>query len=340
MGASQSNLNLKKVKYLEGPVSLYYLKKNNIKMFLFGDEHYSLKFACNKTNNSIDIIKFFNEIFLSTNKKIDFLIESDYSYIENKFKDNTISDSSYLSKIIKHYINKKCLIKDKKVCSQLYPYVHFHSVDYRFSNLCKSAKDINNITIMLMILTMHTQLSSNNKIILNILNTIISDLNNINTYNKLENVINNIFKCNKLNKQIEKCDSETKTKILQYKDDIFNDNRKKYEYQYNDLIQKIIKINKESNNMLSYSILGMYCGALLNMIITINCIVMDIYCISRLNGSKDNNHMKNIIIYAGALHIENYVYFLTKYMNFTLEAGTKANEKRCLDISKLPKLLF
>ena len=343
MGASQSQsnntINLKKHKYLSGPVSLYYLEKDDQKIFLFGDEHYSLRQTCKSDLDSIDFIKFLNTIFSTTEEKIDFLIESRYNYIENKdiksVKNIYIDEMSYLTKVIKFYVKKGCLISNKKNCSKSYPNVNFHSVDYRFSNLCKPVEKIQNLIEELFILMFY--LTTNNlKKILDLFKDTMESLKSYNTYSKMESLIESIFNCKKMKKQIEKCDNGIKSKILQYKNDVFKHNKKMHEESYNYITKELKEIFENSDEMFSFSMLNMHIAQLLNIIVSINTVVMDIYCLSRLFGSS----MKNVVAYTGDAHTRNYVDFLTNYMDFDLKYGGKAVNRRCLNISKVPKILF
>lgn len=339
MGISQSNLKndfqyLKNKKYLSGPVSLYYLKKGDIKILLFGDEHFSLDYSCE--NNSIDFISFLNNIF-STNKKIDFLMESSYSYIENidlKKEDIYHKEDSYITKVINYYISKGCFIRDKKECSINYPMVRFHSIDYRYSRLCAPTKVLNNIKNILVTMINKLEKSENYTYIINDFKKLMSKIYLIDSYEKIEDEIKKIFECTKMKKQIDNCDEYIRVKIIQYKNDILDMNNKKFKYQYNYIIENLKEIYEK--NSFSYTILSSYIESLYTIIVYIRSIIIDIYCLARLfRKYKTNNNMKNIIIYAGASHIENYFNFLTKYVNFTIEINTKAVRKRCIDISNI-----
>ena len=348
MGASNSiNIDLSKHKFLSGPVSLYYLKKDDQKIFLFGDEHYSLNFNCKDESKSIDFIKFLNTIFLTSNKKIDFLVEASYNYIEMKESNKKkikLPQHSYLTKVIDFYVKKGCFLSNKTNCSKDFPHVRFHSVDFRFSNLCKPVKEIYEIELYLMVLSVYLDMSMKDTIILKSLEKLMKQIKLIDNYTKLEKQINKGFECTKIKKQFDSCDSHVKSKILKYKKDAMIENSKRYKNEYDYNMNELQKIYSKKDKSFSYSILSIYVKTLFSIIISTNCIVMDIYCISRLfKNYKDNDEhtmMKNIIIYAGAMHIENYVKFLTQYMGFKMELETQATEKRCLNISKLPHLLF
>lgn len=349
MGVSNSkiNINLTKHKYLSGPVSLYYLKKNDQKIFLFGDEHFSLDYACTDKKEKIDFIKFLNTIFLTSDKKIDFLVEASYNYIEmkdSKKKKINLPHHSYLTKVIDYYVKKGCFLSDKINCSKEFPNVRFHSVDYRFSYLCNSVRKIGEIEIYLIVLNFYIQMSVKESFIIKDLDKIIPKIKYISTYEKLEEQINISFNCKKIKKQLDNCDPSIREKILKYKKNEMMNNKKKYQNFYDYNMEQLHKFYSQINKSFSYSILSMYVSNLVSIIISVNCIVMDIYCLSRLFRKYKNNNgdtmMKNVIIYAGAQHIENYLLFLREYMGFDLELGTHATEKRCLDISKLPHLLF
>jgi|688.fasta_scaffold327667_2 hypothetical protein len=344
MGINNSTLNnnLIKYKYLSGPVSLYYLKKNDKQIFLFGDEHSQLEYGCTQ-KKSINLIEFLDLIFLNSDKKIDFLVESRYYYIEPKAKIEGEQDL-YITNLIHYYIKKGCFLRDKKKCSENYPNTRFHSVDYRFSNLCKSMKYIWDNMNKLLDLSYDLDYSDKKFLIFRKFEKIMKNMKNMNTYDKLEKLINKSFNCKKLKEQIDNCDISIKNKILKYKRDVMIENNKLYKKKYNDTINKFNKMYLQKDKLFNYSFAGIYADELCNIIIYATVVIMDIYCLARLfkkfKNNDEQNMMKNVIIYAGAFHIENYLLFLTKYMNYKLELGTKATKKRCMDISKLPKLLF
>jgi len=344
MGITNSTLNnnLIKYKYLSGPVSLYYLKKNDKQIFLFGDEHSELEYGCTQ-KKSINLIEFLDLIFLNSDKKIDFLVESRYYYIEPKAKIEEELDL-YITNLIHYYIKKGCFLRDKKKCSENYPNTRFHSVDYRFSHLCKSAKYIDDNLRELLYLVNDSHSSDKKFLIFRKFEKIMKKMKNMDTYEKLEKLINKSFNCKKLKKQVNNCEISVKNKILKYKRDVMIENNKLYKNNYNYSFNKLNEMYLQKNTLFSYSITTMYLSILFNIIIDAQIIIMDIYCLARLfkkfKNNDEQNMMNNVIIYAGALHIENYFLFLTKYMNYKLEFGTKATKKRCMDISKLPKLLF
>ena len=126
---------------LNDQVLLFSLMDNSIVL-------YHTHFDSMGTPEAITTVNIHNNIITS--------LALDNSYIENKniksVQNIYIDEMSYLTKVIKFYVKKGCLISNKKNCSKSYPNVHFHSVDYRFSNLCKPVEKIQNIIETLFIL--------------------------------------------------------------------------------------------------------------------------------------------------------------------------------------------
>ena len=64
------------------------------------------------------------------------------------------------------------------------------------------------------------------------------------------------------------------------------------------------------------------------MILNVNCLVMDTYLLGRM--MKDD--YKNIIIYAGEYHINEYRYFLSKFGKYKRESKGVPKSMRCIEI--------
>jgi hypothetical protein len=331
---------------ISGPVSMYYLKKNKKRIYLFGDEHYSTDGVCNK--KSVDIIYFLDKIFKNkeinkqnnnkNNKnKIDFYLESQYSDLEKYTKEKKMSflnnikykvfgdlSHSYLLKIINYYKLKGCFMKKEKVCRNNYPNVNFHSADFRRSVKCKYTKMMedytNNIFFLLISLNYGSQI-----------NNFVSKLIKFDKYEKVKKYIILSLKCNTIKTQLKKCDNKFQSLINKYIKTQFKNYDLVYKNIYNENINAIIKGIKNKKKMFSISEMSFSIQSILGMVISMNSIVMDIYLLSKM--FKEDKNL--IFVYAGNAHIKNYVEFLQKYMNFKLISGGVARTKRCIEVKKL-----
>lgn len=332
---------------ISGPVSMYYLKKNKKRIYLFGDEHYSTDGTCNK--NSVDIIDFLDKIFKNNNNnnknqnkqnqknKIDFYLESQYSDLEKYTKEKKMSflnnikykvfgdlSHSYLLKIINYYKLKGCFMKKEKVCRNNYPNVNFHSADFRRSVKCKYTKMMedytNNIFFLLISLNYGSQI-----------NNFVSKLIKFDKYEKVKKYIILSLKCNTIKTQLKKCDNKFQSLINKYIKTKFKNYDLVYKNIYNENINAIIKGIKNKKKMFSISEMSFSIQSILGMVISMNSIVMDIYLLSKM--FKEDKNL--IFVYAGNAHIKNYVEFLQKYMKFKLISGGVAHTKRCIEVKKL-----
>ena len=326
---------------LSGPVSGYYLTDGKKKIYLFGDEHYSLEQQCSKYSKNI--IEYLDDMFLSTDVHIDFFLESNYSDIERKRKDYMMyPEHSILSILINHFKSYGCFLKDNKLCQQTFPMVRFHAADYRFTTECTPMKQVNEIweTIMIAIIILH---SRRRKSVVEILDKIHEQLKPVNTFDKIQKTIRKILNCDKLKKQIDKCSPAVQAKIHKYINDKFNYNAKVYKFSYEEIMEKFNEIYENRHEYYFISQIISCLSQIAGILIYVFIIVMDSYMISRIfKNYPDNSEemMKNIIIYAGDAHIQEYVDFLTKYMGFKIKSIAKSDEKRCLDIKHFKQPLF
>lgn len=330
---------------ISGPVSMYYLKKNKKRIYLFGDEHYSTDGVCK--DKSINIIDFLDNIFnnyknnnnqnVNNKNTIDFYLESQYSDLEKYTKEKKLSflnnikykvfgdlSHSYLLRIINYFKSKGCFMKKEKVCRNNYPNVNFHSADFRRSIKCKYTKMMEDYTNNIFLLLISVNYGAH-------INNFTSKLIKFDKYEKVRKYIIQSLKCKTIKTQLKKCDKKFQSLINKYIKTQFKNYDLVYKNIYNENINAIIKGIKNKKKMFSISEMSFSIQSILGMVINMNSIVMDIYLLSKM--FKEDKNL--IFIYAGNAHIQNYVNFLEKYMNFKLVSGGVAHTKRCIDVKKL-----
>jgi len=347
MGISNS-----KNMYLSGPTSVSIISNKNYKkkILLIGDEHFSYLNLCK--DNYVDIIKFLDNIFVNTEKKLDFFLEISYEHIEldSKFPKNfyeTMKKSEkyaegYLNKVRVYYQKYKCFYRDKKECKNKFPNVRFHNMDFRFSLKCNDAYQIiwmieflryfhfllNDENMTSLKIEHELDLLKNKKLFLNV-------LKEFKSFENLEKKINKVMKCKKMNDQIRKCDKLIQSKINKYYKEFMNQKKKEYNYIFQNHAKKLQTYINNYNSWSSITNISSTVYILMEIIIDITCIIMDIYSIARIMKKLDNDNYENNIIYAGDSHIDNYKNFFGNYLNFKTNFTGKPISKRCIDISDI-----
>lgn len=71
------------------------------------------------------------------------------------------------------------------------------------------------------------------------------------------------------------------------------------------------------------------------IVISMGCIIMDIYTISRIMKKLKNDNYENNIVYTRQTHTDNYYNFFKNYLKFNVEFIGKPDRKRCIDISNM-----
>jgi len=124
---------LGRVDYISGPISYYHLisKKYKKNIYLFGDAHQSRYNSCefilpeDLQNNVVDIVDFLEKTFMSTQKMIDFYLETPHDI---SLQIDTID---YMSEIENKFTRKNCLPVRQSECDTDFNMVRFHYIDIR-----------------------------------------------------------------------------------------------------------------------------------------------------------------------------------------------------------------
>ena len=331
---------------LSGPVSLSYLtsKKYNKNILLLGDMHFSRKGSCR--GKSKDIIKFLDEIFTSDDKKIDFFLENQYHHLNPEIpfgkvlEDDSLPDD-FLNSIREYYLNKGCFQIEKKYCKKEYPNTRFHNADYRETSE-KQCKEMAEITTQLIYKVFYEKFT-----ILNI-NSKIKKLKNdekfmkvfdkVNTYSKMKKVMEKILKCKKIKKQLDNCPKNIRSKILDFNEKLYSGTiettqgsvsvEKTYDLSFSQL-ESVLKGKNKYSRSGTIKLLNSV-GVLIMDYLALK--VMDIYTVARI---MKKDEYKNIVIYAGHTHIQNYEDFFKKRLTFTESFTGRNISKRCIDVTGL-----
>jgi len=165
---SKNNLTILSYKYLEGCISLseHYSKKYKKHIYIFGynnTHNTSLKNKDGITN----IFNFIKQIITTSDKFIDFFLETTYQRTNQKFIANMMEEgrtNDFLHQTIKYYRN--CFLVDKTTCP--YKNTRFHYVDIRSNEENEFLTDINLEKLTLRFLSTNDK-SERNKIYLKML---------------------------------------------------------------------------------------------------------------------------------------------------------------------------
>lgn len=279
------NLNSKNkftdIKFIEGPMSLTEYKRidektgEKIHIYVFGDEH----IYNSKCSNSTKIVDFLKNLFNTSDKLIDFYLETQY-IIKKIYTGYTDIDSDYLTNL-RIFFNE-CFNTD--ICP--YNNVRFHYSDIRLS--------INETKFYDIFISIYNMMKQKIQLTKEFIDT------------DIVKIIKESHVVSKIYKQIDNVNNNDKK--------IINDHFKPL-VDSSLLMINIYKNNvdvNEPNDFLNNKIFIEFCFYFF-------LYLMDYYLISRLmrsytkNGRIDNDSKsKNVIIYVGDSHAQNYQVILKK----------------------------
>lgn len=252
------------------------------------------------------------------------------------------NEKNYIGKSIMHYMKYKCFYRNKTECTKHFPNVRFHNADFRFSAKCK---DVYEIDFMARILSYLDYLLNENDITFEKIKIEINDIKSnkdyyrlsqeFSTYNGFATKIVNSLKCKKMYDQIRKCDKTIQSKIMKYIKDYMINMKKMYQYIYNDKMSKLIDNMTNLDKWYSIADVAETVSILYVIVISMRCIIMDIYTISRIMKKLKNDNYENNIVYTGQTHTNNYYNFFKNYLKFNVEFIGIPDRKRCIDISNM-----
>ena len=323
--------------YINGPVNFFRLKNKDKEVYIFFDYHINIATQTECDNfDSINIDKYLLNFFLNNKENVDFFLE-----IEQKPKreDNNNINHIYLNKI--RLMFEKYYEKNKD-----YKYLKLHYIDIRQNTLLwftYNIKDylycseLNNLEIIISNLKMY---NNNLEKIMKYINKYKNNKNEepdssdnldiiflkiLTRYHDSKNYENII---NFFDKYIIKKIIYTMEIISKYIKE-YNKIYKKYKkyFLHDYIFLKIIK--NEENNEGDYSALKFYpqdyyekyniivkeMDMLNNILINITSFIMDSYFLRRIT---DKEYIKKSIVYTGAFHSANYLWFLVKYYDFEI----------------------
>ena len=330
--------------YINGPTNFAYLKGtiNGItkNIYLFSDNHYPLdeQTRC-QSFDSIDISQYLYNLIKNTKVPLDFFAEIRQSEINSPLTDKRDIYIKEINEMFKsEFIVEKINDKDTVKYSKSNPYVRLHYLDVRdhfdlfyitdmikydifeafdliFKNIGDKKENLNKIL----------EYIQNIEYLLNKFNKNIKEIVIIpkEKYDKIDkqkyyfNKIINKYENNELKKNINNFIdihvSHLMHNLTRYIDEL-KPYIKKYDEKYNNKI-------KECNQHIYDSSIDIY------------SLLTDAYLLRRI---LDKNYIANCIVYSGAQHFVNYIYFLLKYCNFELITIYRSIEK---DQDKLVNLI-
>jgi hypothetical protein len=326
--------------YINGPQNFFKLKKDNKIIYIFFEHHTDIQYQQECDNlYSINIDKYLKHVFKTTDKPIDFMLETAFfTPAETNAYLDTNNNNKYFEKLRTMFIKK---------FENAQKNVRFHYIDIRFyTQLWLSSDIINNIVNTLNDSSLFNLMNISNNLIK--LHEIYEDLleiinnidNNVYQYNEKTPIINNVIKkittryLNNTNKKnindffnkfcvqkivhvmslikeyVAKYDEIDKTEYLNYR------NQKQFlsiDGKNNDKTMKIQFHSDDYDNNLHQIIKEMQKLRLL--VSDIACFFMDAYFLRRF---LDKDYINNVVLYAGRFHSSTYLWFLVKFYDFEI----------------------
>ena len=358
--------------YLSGVLSVYRLQKDDMTVYLFGEQHYSRNACQNLEIKSTYVEDFFNEVIDKSSVFIDF-------YIELPIKDFNFELPIDKSGINLHQLGRN-LYNNPNFGRGETSIARLHMIDVRQTNPKLTLNEESNIDKFIndinIIYTTHNEepLNEENRHIyerlfgnmiknkfFKVLTKRISD-GTIKNYGDIFDLLtadiknsnfNNNFKQSYYRKElgrskfinnIDKFLSDYKEIVLDDINDITN-NRTSFE-EFAQWIKPLYEILKDTDDL--DLIKDSFISEKLSGIFILNANVMDMYTLSRIfkDFDLDKNIVnrinpqspKNIIVYAGQAHIDNYLVYLRDYEKFDVVEIIEQQQK-CYDTYKILDIL-
>jgi hypothetical protein len=358
--------------YLSGVMSVYKLQKNDMTVYLFGEQHYARNACQNLEIKSTYVEDFFNEVIDKSSVFIDF-------YIELPIKDFNFELPIDKSGVNLHQLGRN-LYNNPNFGRGETSIARLHMIDVRQtnpkltlneeSNIDKFINDINIIYVT----SIEKPLNEENRHIYERLfgNMIKNKFFKVLTKRISDGTIKNygdIFDL--LTDDIKSSNSNNNFKQSYYRKELgrskFNNNMNKFLSDYKEIvlddlnditinitlfedfakwIKPLYEILKDTDDL--DLIKDSFISEKLSGIFYLNANVMDMYTLSRIfkDFDLDKNIVnrinpqspKNIIVYAGQAHIDNYLVYLRDYEKFDVVEIIEQQQK-CYDTYKILDIL-
>ena len=342
--------------YINGPVNFFRLKNKEKEVYIFFDYHVNITTQTDCDNyDSVNIDKYLLNFFLNNKDNVDFFLEIEQ---KPKSKEDDNRNRIYLSKI--RVMFAKYYEKNKD-----YQYLKLHYIDIRQNTLLDFLYEMKDY--------LYCQGLYNLDIIIDDLKIYNSNLEKLMTYidkyknNKnaepdktddLDNIFLKIltrYHDIKNYENIKNFFDEYVIKKIIYVMNIIA----KYIKSYGEIYKKykkyflhdhnFLKIIKNEENTAGETLMYKYypedyyerhniiikeMEILRNLFTDIGCFIMDSYFLRRIT---DKEYIKKSIVYAGAFHSANYLWFLVKYYDFEITEYGFINDVK--DSKKFEKII-
>ena len=344
--------NCKEVKYLKGPVTLSILENKDSKIVLLGDYHMNEPKCSEKSECEMELPLYLEQLFMTYDGKesINFFLEVDFEESMRRRLSNLEILEIKNGKIIKNYINtiaiyfSDCFEKLKHKCK--FSNIKFHYSDVRHGVIHTGTADEEKV-VLKDIYNLHAKLSNKNITQADEIKYYKSSLYLMNKYLDKNNdkKVNFFFEYSKIDKQLKNVDNKI-VKILRF---MLLESMKDHEDTIKIFQLNLIKVltymeqikNTSSNDkepFENYPIKNIN-QAILHMGLTLS-ILFDIYTLARML----KHNMKNVIIYAGDLHITNIKKFLIDELDYNEVVHKTSNQRgkhfQCINMKDVPQPWF
>ena len=320
---------------ISGPMNFYHLynKEHQKIIYMFGEQH-GRGGGCEV--DRYDITQYLYELFETTNVFIDFFIE--VPIISNKkhyYNKNKLLPNSYINDLFLEF--SECIEPDNRQQNKC-SLSRVHYIDIRKINY----KEYTNATNIFGFFERNIQ----TYLIVDDFNTlpdIIKEMLLFFQKNSTDNVINYILseytKSSYLTKEIKKSYMKNEIGIF-----IYNKLKTYIKFNLPEIKQLIDKLKIKKNIEYKY-ILQQLNGEFIH----INHYLIDWYTLARIYKKVKNlkfvfqpSEPRNIIIYAGNNHIQNYLEFFQSQNYILLQSQIQKdkNKNRCLDMQNIKQPLF